>query len=155
MRSHLTSTHQDPGLLFQRRRHPRPWSRQNWRRRSPQGLVCICVVCSSGYRAAVRSRSLPPEQPAGKGDPLAEVVNGQGHHRSQPACRPWKSSQGEHSQSILVQASLQPRDVLGIAVLRLQDLATTHIENPRPGDERSERGSCAGQRSLDHSQSVV
>ena len=55
---------------------------------APIDIVCVWEVGSSGYRAAVRSRSLPPEQPAGKGDPLAEVVNGQGHHRSQPACRP-------------------------------------------------------------------
>ena len=122
---------------------------------APIDIVCVWEVGSSGYRAAVRSRSLPPEQPAGKGDPLAEVVNGRGHHRSQPARRPRKLSQGGHRQSVLVQTPLQPRDVLGMAVLRLRDLATTHIENPHPGDERSERESCAGQRNLVHSQSLA
>jgi hypothetical protein len=76
-------------------------------------------------------------------------------HQTQPARRPRELSQGGHRQSVLVQTPLQPRDMLGMADLRLRDLATTHIKNPRPSDEYSERESCAGQRNIFHSQRVV
>lgn len=98
--------------------------------------------------------SLRPEQPAGKGDPLA-VVNRRGHYRSQPERRPRKLSQVGHRPSALVRTPPQTRDVLGTAGLRLRALPTTHVESPRPGDGRSEWGACAGQRSLLRSRTLV